>query len=299
MLSYRAHVARPGRPPLIVVHRGAWTEGPENSLLAIDRAFDAGHSIVEVDVQESADGVLFLMHDTTLDRMTGAAGQAAGRTMAELSALRLREGAGGDMAKTSDQTIPTLGAVLARTAGRGYLDLDVKLPDQIERVAEAAAAAGAADRVAVKFPLRGPDDLGRIARIEAATGVMAMPMTRVTGDDWPEVTARVIASGAVLTEMKFDRLDTLATAAARLSAAGVSVWVNTLDPVASDGLTDTRALADPDAVWGRLVAAGVSIFQTDVPAALARWIGAAPWPEHGPETGTETGLAADAPAARV
>jgi glycerophosphoryl diester phosphodiesterase len=273
VLSYRAHVARPGRLPLIVVHRGAWTEGPENSLQAIGRAFDAGHSIVEVDVQESADGVLFLMHDDTLDRMTGGTGPAAARTMADLSALRLRQGAGGPDAALSDQPIPTLDAVLALTAGRGYLDLDVKVPALIERVAEAAAAAGAADRVDVKFPLRGPEDLARIARIEAATGVMAMPMSRVTADDWTETVARVIDSGAVLTEMKFDTLDTLAAAAGRLSGAGVSVWVNTLDPVSCAGLTDSRALADPDAVWGRLVEAGVSVIQTDVPADLARWLG--------------------------
>ena len=271
-MSYRDFVARKNRKPLIVAHRGAWTVGPENSLLAIRRAFDAGHQIVEIDIQESADGILFLMHDDTLDRMTGQSGVAAAQTMATLAGLRLREGDGGADAPVSKEPVPTLAQVLALADGRGYLDLDVKHASLMETVARMAADCGAAERVNVKFPLATAEDLARLRHIEATTGVMVMPMLRLKADTWAEDAARVLESGAVITEVKYDSLDTLRLAAGVLNAGGTSVWVNTLDPVASAGFRDSLALEDPDAIWGVLVDAGVSVFQTDIPDHLERWI---------------------------
>ncbi|WP_186424559.1 glycerophosphodiester phosphodiesterase family protein [Pannonibacter sp. I15F10I1] len=272
MLNYRDFVARKNRQPLIVAHRGAWTTGPENSLLAIRGAFDAGHQIVEIDIQESADGILFLMHDDTLERMTGETGAASDRTMAELASFRLRERDGGSDSAASDEPVPALAQVLAQAEGRGFLDLDVKHPHLIEKVAETAAELGAAARVNVKFPLRTAEDLARLRHIEATTGVMVMPMLRLTVETWADDVARVLESGAVMTEMKFDSLDTLRAAAGQLNAGGTSVWVNTLDPVCSAGLSDSRAAHEPDAIWGVLVEAGASVFQTDIPDLLSAWI---------------------------
>jgi glycerophosphoryl diester phosphodiesterase len=73
-------------------------------------------------------------------------------------------------------------------------------------------------------------------------------------------------------EAKFDALETLAGQHERLRNAGISLWVNTLDPVSCCGLTDSAALEDPDAIWGRMMAAGISVIQTDQPAALKAYI---------------------------
>ena len=54
----------------------------------------------------------------------------------------------------------------------------------------------------------------------------------------------------------------------------MALWVNTLDSVACAGFTDTAALADPDAVWGRLIDAGISVIQTDEAAALTSYLAA-------------------------
>lgn len=54
--------------------------------------------------------------------------------------------------------------------------------------------------------------------------------------------------------------------------AGITLWVNTLDSVASPGFTDSAALKDPDAIWGRLLRAGFSAIQTDEMAALRSFI---------------------------
>ena len=108
MKTYRDFVSDLPRRPAIVAHRGAWHLAPENSVASILRAAEAGYEVVEIDVQCSADGVLFLMHDETLTRMTGEAALAQSLSWAELRALALRAGDGqGDAAPTAHR-IPTL-----------------------------------------------------------------------------------------------------------------------------------------------------------------------------------------------
>ena len=77
--------------PLVVAHRGLRVEFPENTLVGFEAALAAGVDVVEIDVAESVDGVLFCMHDTTLDRTTDAAVLfGAGRLAAELTIGELR-----------------------------------------------------------------------------------------------------------------------------------------------------------------------------------------------------------------
>ncbi|CAA9359526.1 MAG: Glycerophosphoryl diester phosphodiesterase [uncultured Nocardioidaceae bacterium] len=56
--------------PLVVAHRGASSEAPENTLAAVRRAIARDADLVEVDVQRTRDGALVLLHDTTLARTT-------------------------------------------------------------------------------------------------------------------------------------------------------------------------------------------------------------------------------------
>ena len=56
--------------PLLIAHRGAAALAPENTLAAAQLAADLGVFGQETDVQMSADGMLFLMHDDTLARTT-------------------------------------------------------------------------------------------------------------------------------------------------------------------------------------------------------------------------------------
>ncbi|MGW8886077.1 glycerophosphodiester phosphodiesterase [Streptomyces sp. NPDC055749] len=56
--------------PVVFAHRGASAYAPENTLAAIDAADDLDIDWVENDVQRTRDGVLVVMHDTTLKRTT-------------------------------------------------------------------------------------------------------------------------------------------------------------------------------------------------------------------------------------
>ena len=55
---------------------------------------------------------------------------------------------------------------------------------------------------------------------------------------------------------------------ARFERAGIAMWCNTLDGVACGGFSGSAALARPDAVWGGLIGAGVSVVQTDLAGKL-------------------------------
>ena len=60
--------------PAIVAHRGDAEHFPENTLPALEAAWRRGITLVEFDVQVSADGVPFVIHDASLARTTRCAG---------------------------------------------------------------------------------------------------------------------------------------------------------------------------------------------------------------------------------
>ena len=60
--------------PARCAHRGAGKLAPENTLAAIRHGAALGYRMFEFDVKLSADGVLVLMHDPTVDRTTSGHG---------------------------------------------------------------------------------------------------------------------------------------------------------------------------------------------------------------------------------
>jgi len=73
--------------PRIFSHRLGGSLAPENTLTGLRRAMKIGARAVECDVKLSADGVLFLLHDDTLERTTTGQGPAGALTMDALRQL--------------------------------------------------------------------------------------------------------------------------------------------------------------------------------------------------------------------
>ena len=63
----------------IAVHRGANHLAPENTFAAAEICVDHGIDYVEIDVRTSKDGVLYVIHDSKLDRTTDGTGLVANR----------------------------------------------------------------------------------------------------------------------------------------------------------------------------------------------------------------------------
>lgn len=75
--------------PRIVAHRGGGTLAPENTLAAIRTGAKFGATMVEFDAKLSADDIVFLLHDDTVDRTSdgqGAASQLDYASIAQLDA---------------------------------------------------------------------------------------------------------------------------------------------------------------------------------------------------------------------
>jgi glycerophosphoryl diester phosphodiesterase len=113
----------PANAVVNVGHRGTGTNTPdnpfpENTLAAFAQAAIEGAQMIELDVTHSADGVLMVIHDRTVDRTTDGTGCVGDLTAAE---LKLLDAAAGTPLEGTGVTIPTLGEVLAAT------DLDVNV----------------------------------------------------------------------------------------------------------------------------------------------------------------------------
>ena len=135
-------------PTEIMAHRGAAAAAPENTLAAINRAIDSGAQWVEIDVQETADGQIVVIHDSDLKKIGGSALTVAGSTLEQLQQVDIGSWFGPEFA---DQRIPTLEEVLELCKGRIGVNIELKYyGKQVrleERVAEIVERSGMVDQV--------------------------------------------------------------------------------------------------------------------------------------------------------
>ena len=109
-----------GSRALILAHRGAWDQAPQNSPAAVRRAIELGVDGIEIDVRRTADGRLVVIHDARLRW------RAVGRLTHQQAQARMQAG-----------QAPLLGEVLEAAAAERLL-VDVELKED-GYVAEAVA----------------------------------------------------------------------------------------------------------------------------------------------------------------
>src|SRR5918992_2292030 len=95
---------------MVVAHRGASVEEPENTIAAFEAAIDAGADAVEFDVRMTADGHPVVMHDPDVSRTTDGTGLVCEVTLEELRRLG----------------VPTLEDALGCLSGRAAADIEIK-----------------------------------------------------------------------------------------------------------------------------------------------------------------------------
>lgn len=86
--------------PILMAHRGGSDEATENSLAAFAHMRDLGVEHIETDVHLTADGVVVMSHDETLDRCFDGTGVIAEMTYEEI--LQFRNEAGEQMPRLED-----------------------------------------------------------------------------------------------------------------------------------------------------------------------------------------------------
>ena len=127
----------------VVAHRGGVLLGPpENTLPAIEKAIAVGADLIEIDIRQTVDGDLVLMHDATVNRTTNGSGAVTELSRAEIARLEvIHEG-------TEVIRVPGLGEALALMKGRIDADLDFKGGD-LGKLVAAVRAAGMEDHATI------------------------------------------------------------------------------------------------------------------------------------------------------
>ncbi len=126
------------KPPLVLGHRGASAQAPENTLAAFQLAAQQQADGIELDVQFSADREIIVFHDDTLDRLTNSTGRVAQHTLAALKKLDVGAKFG---ASYQGEKIPTLAEVFHQIAPNLLINIEIKnfsdpfnhLPDEVAK----------------------------------------------------------------------------------------------------------------------------------------------------------------------
>jgi glycerophosphoryl diester phosphodiesterase len=198
---------------IIVAHRGASAQAPENTMESFRLGLEAGADAIELDVHLTADRQLAVIHDDTLDRTTDRTG-----AVAELAMDEIRQAdAGARFARPGDSGFPFAGRGVRVPALPEVLDW---LPDTSGLVIEIKARA-AADAVVDAVS-------GHAARSDGRLSVISfdeVAIDRVRELDPPLRTGYLVAPG--------QPIDTAMAWASGRGHTGVHPWEGDLgdDPL--------------------------------------------------------------------
>ena len=134
----------------VVAHRGAAGAAPENTLAAVRRANEDGTDWVEIDVQETVDGEVVVMHDSDFMKLAGNRLKVWDGTLEQIQEIDIGSWFAPEF---SSERVPTLREVLAEVSGKSRLVIELKYyghDEQLEqRVVDIVEQADMVDDVAI------------------------------------------------------------------------------------------------------------------------------------------------------
>ncbi len=240
--------------PIVIGHRGAKAVAPENTLASFESACRSGSVMLELDVQLTADGVVVVVHDDTVDRCSDGSGAVREKTLEELRALD----AGTWFSPVyAGQRIPTFAELLELMQRHPSVGLlvefkDVWTAEEVALVTSAIDAAGMGERSIVQSFY--PETVAALRE--------AAPHLR---------------RGWLIWELHEPLLDICAQLDVMTCNPSVELVLADPDLVArihSAGLQAMVYTANEPAQWEGLVAAGVDAIITDCPDRLTGWLAA-------------------------
>lgn len=254
---------------LVVSHRADWRNAPENSLQGIQNCIDMGVDMVEIDLKKTKDGHLVLMHDKLIDRTMNGKGRAEDYTLAELKALRLKNGAG---CKTRHQ-IPTFEEVMNLCKGKIMVNVD-KGYDYFKEAYIVLERTGTTDQCVMKAGL--PYERVKAENGEVLNKMIFMPVVNLHKEG-----AEAIIDGYLehmqptAFELVFNNDGPeVQRLIKKVRDSGAKIFINSLWPELCGGHDDDRAveLHQPDESWGWIIGQGAKLIQTDRPALLLEYL---------------------------
>ncbi|MEP4078453.1 glycerophosphodiester phosphodiesterase family protein [Haloferula sp.] len=117
----------------ITAHRGSSITAPENTMAAIMLAVEEGSDFVEIDVQETSDGTIVLVHDKDLLRVFGI---KKGIWEVSFDELKDLDSGGWFSPEFSDQRLATLDQVIKAVKGKSKLNIELKFNGHQKQLAK-------------------------------------------------------------------------------------------------------------------------------------------------------------------
>jgi glycerophosphoryl diester phosphodiesterase len=117
----------------VTAHRGSSLRAPENSLSAVEAAVREGADFAEIDVQETADGVVVVLHDSDLMRVAGLNKNIWEVEYAEIESL---DAGSWFSPEFQGERIPTLQQMIDTARGRIRLNIELKFNGHDKRLVE-------------------------------------------------------------------------------------------------------------------------------------------------------------------
>lgn len=243
----KAFLKKAGKMTLVASHRGDHMEAPENSLLAFEHSIAFGTSIVELDVRNSSDDSLMVIHDGTVDRTTNGSGQVEEMSYMQLKSLNLLNDYTQEI---SLSRMPTLFESLSKLKGKVMIDLDIKC----DKIAEIYEAVDRLDMFRQVLFFCDESDMDFVlARNPKA---MVMPRAR-SMEELDHLLEKYNPKIVHIDDSNFDI--PAAVALIRRKSPKCRVWANTL------GKRDQMAIQGDDSGVLELAKLGVDVIQTDLP----------------------------------
>jgi len=252
---------------IVVSHRGDWRNAPENSLQAIQNCIDLGVDMVEIDIRETKDGQLVLMHDKTIDRTTTGKGLINEWTLDSLKTLRLVDGLG---VETLHQ-IPTLKEALEISKDKVLVNLD-KSYSIFDKCYEIIEETGTQNQVVIK----GSKQLSEVKKEfgDYLDKVHFMPILGLPNNNANEIVEEYLSSSNPPIAFEFTvKHDTIKFVKEfkTIRERGASIWVNSLWAQHNAGHDDEKAVQDLS-VYDWFIENDIDIIQTDRPQLLLKYL---------------------------
>ena len=150
------------RRVLRIRHRGAAGHGPEKTVAAIQKGIALGVDFVEIDLRRTADGILVVLHDETVNRTTNGKGRVDHLSVQEVKKFNAGNG----------EHIPTLKEVLKVAAGEAGLMLELKVKGVAQQTVEVVRVAGFRDPVIYASFLH--DELQHVRTVDPEASLMVL-----------------------------------------------------------------------------------------------------------------------------
>ena len=259
----------------VIAHRGDWRNFPENSLEAIESAIQMGVDIVELDVHRTADGELVVCHDKTIDRTTNGKGKISELTLDYIRTRNLRAG----HKVVTRFKMPTLEEALDVCKDRILINIDKGI-NYYDQIMDMLVKRNMVDQVIIKSSKSAESMKQFFAKNDK--NMLYMPIINYNEKSWGK--HEQLFNDYLKTDLPFVAFEMCFNSTLpnekkvfnKVLKSGKRLWINTLWNSLCGGkkldLEDDAAVGNEENTYGKILAYGTSMIQTDRPAMLINYL---------------------------